>query len=393
MSDYSPSVTAQAIAEAYLKHENDQNSELGKAFGSEDNFYATLDELMKDAIARDEITNDSGVICGNGQTDSAEFIERFNEILVKQWPDARPSLPVVAMTRLEDMGIDIRSDLSTQNLTAQEQSLANAIMFVAARAEMVKGQVPDAAAKADANKYHCTDHTGHVAEVAGYLAEKNNALYQDGDAPIELTRAERMMTVLAAFGHDVDHMGKPNPDDNPYKNEDESFAIMQPILQAAGVSQADMDNLHVILRTTSPNGPHTFLKDVLRAHEESEVVTLESLNTTVDQFAPELGVLIEDRRLATIAAIMSDSDLFPSAGAGLEANVEMSDRLSDETNVNFRTPEARQGFIDIVVGGRFASHAGRAVSGDVLDEMYEETKDEIRRNKEGPVQGPFGFRT
>lgn len=393
MTKHSPSITAQAIAEAYLKHENDQDSELGKAFGSEDNFYATLDELMKDAIARGEVSNDNGVICGNGQTDSAEFIEKFNDILVKQWPDSRPSLPVVAMTRLEDMGIDIGQDLSNQNLTAQEQSLAKAIMFVAARAEMVKGQVPDADAKDDANRYHCTDHTGHVAEVAGYLAEKNNALYEEGEAPIELTRAERMMTVLAALGHDVDHMGTPNPDEDAYKNEDASFAIMEPIMRAAGVSQADMDDIHVILRTTSPNGPHNFLKDVLKAHEASETVTLETLDTTVDQFAPELGVLIENRRLATMAAIISDSDLFPSAGAGMEANVEMSDRLSDETNMNFRTPEARQGFVDFVVGGQFASHAGRAVAGDTLDEMYKETEAEIQRNKEGPLHGPFGFNT
>lgn len=371
----SPSVTAQKIVDAYLRREETTKTGLSKAFGEASDFYATLDAIMQDAIDRGEVREDNGIICADGQTSGTEFIKKFNDILVKQWPDSRPSLPAIAMARLESYGIDIKDDLDGQGLTEQEQSLAQAIMYVAARAEMIKGKPPTDGAKQDANHYHCTDHTGHVAEVAGYLAEKNNALAAHGKADVKLSRAERMMTVLVAFGHDVDHPGAGNPEDNPYFNEDASFAVIAPLMRAAGMSDEDMDKVQVILRTTSPNGPHSYLKQVLAAQAEGRIPSSEEVDP--DGKFPELSPLLSDKRMAAMAAIISDSDLFPSAGAGLETNIEMSERLSNETGMDFRGDKARKGFVDFVVGGKFASASGREVSGEVLAEMLDYTEKRI----------------
>lgn len=371
----SPSVTAQKIVDAYLRRGETSNTALGKAFGESSDFYATLDAIMQDAIDRGEGHEDNGIICADGQTSGTEFIKKFNDILVKQWPDSRPSLPAIAMARLESYGIDIQDDLADQGLTEQEQSLAQAIMYVAARAEMIKGKPPTDSAKQDANHYHCTDHTGHVAEVAGYLAEKNNVLAAHGKANVKFTRAERMMIVLAAFGHDVDHPGTGNPNDNLYFNEDASFAVIAPLMREAGMSQKDMDKIQLLLRTTSPNGPHGYLKKALDAKHDKKVVLhleLDSLNSM-----PELKPLLTNGHLLEMAAILSDADLFPSAGAGLETNREMSRRLSAETELDFMTDKARSSFIKFIVGGRFASTAGSDVSGDALAEMLDYTEKAI----------------
>src|SRR5204863_10058 len=80
--------------------------------------------------------------------------------------------------------------------------------------------------------YHNTAHTAHVAVIAAYLAGVNEDLAKIGGiASLELK--DRLLLVLAALAHDIDHPGRGSPPENPVFNEERSFAAVKPLLEAA----------------------------------------------------------------------------------------------------------------------------------------------------------------
>lgn len=275
----------------------------------------------------------------------------------------RPGLPQLAAVLLRDKGIDFErpATAGSDGLAPGEQALVRATMLVAAQAERnltIRGRRN--------NPYHNAVHTAHVAVMAGYLGDLNDELVEGYGRFSEFTMRDKLLVLLAAFAHDIDHPGSGNPPDNHYRNEHGALAVVLPILKAAGVQPFDLARLETMIRTTSPNGPHARLKQVAAEQAHHRGVARPDGSGKF----PELRALDTDRTLTQMAAILSDADLFASAGTGIAGNVVAGKRLSREFNraccdkdkkIDFTTPQAREGFMRHIVGERgFASQAAAA---------------------------------
>ena len=286
----------------------------------------------------------------------------------------RPGLPQLAHALLKEKGVDVDALPPDHELVPQERAIVRAIMLTALRAEMnisTGGRI---------NPYHNPVHTAHVATMAGYLTDLNDQLVEGYGRFVEFTRRDKLLTVLAAFAHDIDHPGRPNPPDDKYRNENISLAAVMPIMRGAGMSARDIARVETMIRTTSPNGPHAYMKDVAQAHAHRYI-----FRHNKDKGYDELAHLDADRELVQMAAILSDSDLFASAGTGIAGSRVMARRLTAECrragiNMDFTTAAACQGFLRHVVGmNGFSSQAAIAGFNRKFRELVAANDAELKR--------------
>ncbi|MCE9507679.1 MAG: 3',5'-cyclic nucleotide phosphodiesterase, partial [Alphaproteobacteria bacterium] len=280
-----------------------------------------------------------------------ETAQRFTQIHVDFYRQAgRPSLPMLAVYHAEKLGLDKNSPEY------------RAMILVAVRAEMQAEPAPDYH-----NRFHFTD----VAAVTANLLEQNNQITAAG--AVQLTKEEQALAFVAAIGHDLDHDGSSNPANDPLLNENKSFVLMAPLLREAGLSQADIARIHIILMTTSPNGPHTILKAIAHAQREGRAAAFDHLKDAAK--FPDLKALAGDAKLTQMAAIVSDADLYASSGAGPKSNKVMSELLTRENRkhggtADFTNDNARLFCLDSIVGKEgFASAPGRAAANDNLESL------------------------
>ena len=278
----------------------------------------------------------------------------FARDCVRGWTTARrPGLPQLAAALLREKDIDPDNLPPVHDLPPQGRAIVRAILLTAARAEINEA--------GRGNKYHNPVHTAHVAVMAGYLADLNDQLVEGYGRFATFTERDKLLVLLAAFAHDIDHPGKPNPPGDPYRNERAALAVVKPLMAAAGMAAHDIARVETMILATSPDGPHAAMKKVARAHAHRERISAADVAAH-----PEMAVLADDRELAQMAAILGDADLFASAGAGMEGSRIMGHRLTGELrragmNVDFTTPQARESFMRNVVGADgFASQAATA---------------------------------
>jgi hypothetical protein len=285
---------------------------------------------------------------------------------VRDWKpgtNRRPGLPQLALGLLRDKGIDFDNPDTAMpdGLSPPELAIMRALLLTGARAEVnhsLRGRRD--------NPYHNPIHTAHVATMAGYLGDLNDQLVEGYGRFAEYTMREKLLILLAAFAHDIDHPGTGNPPGDPYANERGALAAATPIMKAAGMHDRDIARVETMILTTSPNGPHERLKTIAADQAGHRGHTRPDPNSRF----PELEQLCADRELTQMAAILSDADLFASAGTGFVGNMVASERLSREFNRNaapgqqsadFTTPQARAGFLQHIVGRNgFASQAAMA---------------------------------
>lgn len=281
--------------------------------------------------------------------------ERFSQVHIDIYRDknGRPSLPLLAAHLAGVLGID-------KNSTDYE-----ALLLVAFRAEMGQSDPPPA--------YHNPCHFADVAVMTAVYAQSTPGF----------TTHDKALALIAAFGHDIDHDGRPNPSDNPAFNEEKSYTAMQPLLEAVGISKEDQQKIHVILLTTSINGPLATLKSIATGKPAD-----------LSRF-PELKVLISDNKLAEIAAIVTDADIFAGSGAGLAASVLMSKLLTEEMQsrditLNFNGDGARLFFLENVIGKEgYLSQAARNLSNSGFEKLLNETHQRLDASKtKGPNKTP-----
>jgi hypothetical protein len=306
-----------------------------------------LKSVLKDIRKLDGEFDEKGGLFFHTGSDAFETAKRFTQIHIEQYRQTgRPSLPALAVHHAEKLGLDKNS------------AVYKALIMVAVRAEMKAAVSPPYH-----SKYHYTD----VAAVTANLLEKNNEMLKAGDSRgVPLTVEEQALTFIAAIGHDLDHEGRDNPKDDVYFNEKKSFCLMEPLLREAGVSPVNTNKVYTILLTTSPNGPHAVLKGIAHAQREGKAPDFAKIDPE-NKFA-ELRVLAKDVKLTQMAAIVSDSDLYASSGAGLKSSETMAGLLTVEKNKagdnsDLTTDGSRKYFFDNIVGKEgYASNAGRAAN-------------------------------
>lgn len=295
----------------------------------------------------------------------------FTEIHVEQHRESgRPSLPALVAHHLDDIGLE------------QDSPHYKAAILVAARAEIDLAVTPE---------YHNTNHFADVtAHVATLMKHNNNLAAQGVEGAVMMTKEEIADSITAAVGHDLGHPGGKNalPGQAPgefdyYRLEEQAFQAMLPLMQEAGLPQKSIDEIHTMIQTTSPDGPHGILKDVMRAHHSGNGVNWEEIKGH-ERF-PELKVLADNPRLAERAAILEDADLGGSAFEGLQSNVHMSKVLTEEVqNRGYKNkagaPEdlngdfARKMFGQFVVQDGPASLAARDALGPNWDKLMVDTE-------------------
>lgn len=281
------------------------------------------------------------------------FRRRFTDDFIKDWDTQRPSLPLLALSLFET-AVAYKPKGVEEDL--DRDMFAKAMVLTALRGEMIRGQAPVPQPTQKENGYHSSLHFAHVAIIATILASKTPGL----------TLKQRLMVSLAALAHDLDHPGTANPANDVFYNEKKSFDVIKKIMMITGFDKDDIRQMHVLLLSTSPNGPHNVVKKLVQGE------ACEDLKKKY----PEVYPLSTDKTLLQMAAILSDADLFASIGAGVAANRIMSERLTKEANDNgvkmdFRTAAA-QGFFfkNLVTEKGFSSQAGQSLFQDMFKKLY-----------------------
>lgn len=329
-------------------------------------------------------------------SDATHAAMEFSRLMDKWDHGTRPSLPGAAYGWLDQLGL-----LNTDN--PYQNKLNDAALLIAARAEMVKGAAPPGAAKTDDEpEYHSRLHFLHVLQAAGHLLERHGKRSAANPDMPALNNHDQTLLLIAALAHDIDHPGHGNRKcartDKAilYENEEKSFLIANEICEACGLGAQDRNKVLAMVRTTDPNGPHKFMKNAMQAHEEGQTPRLEDAapNPGEAQRFYDLSPILEDKKLCYMSAVLSDADLFVSAGAGFHAQFRNSEKFSKEMNasgvrIDFTTAGARDFFFRDIVGEKgFASAAGREAFNDVFHHMADCTRKELAQQDDAKNAGP-----
>jgi hypothetical protein len=282
-----------------------------EAFGSVE----TINRILQSIKERDEVFEKTGGAWFGLGASPERTAEAFTRIHINQYRnEARPSLPALAAHHLKEFGL------------TPDNPHFRAAMLVAARAEIAEGVEPE---------YHNRNHYEDVtAQTAEFLKHNNQLAIAGASGARMLTPEEMADSLTAALGHDLDHPGGKNamPGEakatDIYRLERKSFAAIEPLLQQAGLAPREIEDIHTMILTTSPDGPHGILKAVAKAQQEGQ--TLLWADVDPDNKFPELQVLAADPKLTQRAAMLEDADLGASAFEGLASNVAMSENFTGE---------------------------------------------------------------
>ena len=333
------------------------------AFGNEGFFKKTLSYIHDIDKKHGPFSEQDSIFYQELQHDY-DVAERFTGICIRNWQKGnRPSLPAIVTQLAYRAGCD--------ELDNDEIAVMKAMLLISARAEMIKGAPPETSTRSQKeNPYHNTVHTANVTTIVGFLVEKNKELSNLGHSPA-LTRKDHMLLLLTALAHDIDHNGGKNKA-GKYDMEDHAFNVILPIMEAVDMKQDDIERVHLMIRATSPDGPHGHLTKIAAAYRESKSPDLSVIDP--DNKFPELRRFLTDEKLTEMAAILTDADLYASSGAGFEANKLMSEALTKELqnngiDVDFTTSSARNFFLTNVLGKGYSSHAANTSFGTRLDQL------------------------
>lgn len=195
------------------------------------------------------------------------------------------------------------------------------------------------------NTYHNPVHTARVAMMAAYFAKISG-----------MNDHDYLKIVSAAFGHDMSHPGQGNPKDKPFANEQVAASQTGNILYAAGVEPQDIQDIEALILATSPNGALEILKDKQANNIAIETGELQRFNNRPD--------------LLKIALILTDADIFESAGVDYETFAAAGRALETESsksgeNLCYTSLAAQTYFFDNIVGeGGFSSPVARSLAND-----------------------------
>ena len=195
------------------------------------------------------------------------------------------------------------------------------------------------------NTYHNPVHTARVAMMAAYFAKISG-----------MNDHDYLKIVSAAFGHDMSHPGQGNPKDKPFANEQVAASQTGNILYASGVNAQDIQDVEALILATSPNGSLEILKAKQDNNTNIEIAELQRFNNRPN--------------LIKMAFILTDADIFESAGVDYETFAAASHALEKESekngeNICYTTPAAQKYFFDSIVGeGGFSSPVARSLAND-----------------------------
>jgi hypothetical protein len=296
----------------------------------------------------------------------------------------RPSLPGQVAYYLDHLAI------------SRDDPYYRAALLIAARAEVEDPSRPE---------YHNACHTSDVVAATVEFLKKNNVrAVQGGEGAVKLSRQQIMIGVIAAAAHDIGHPGGKNalPSEkvasDPLRLERQSAAIVEPLLEIAGIPADSIAQIRAAILATSPdaNGPKALLNEIDRLHHFGAWIQWEALPDR-ERFA-ELRPLAEDAALRVIVQTLRAADLAESCLFGSKANeiatrdlqaewrnhaysdVLIGDAIAEDgsTIPNGKTVQARRRLLDSCAYGEAGPIAAgvRAAAGVNYAQLYADTKAE-----------------
>ena len=159
-------------------------------------------------------------------------------------------------------------------------------------------------------------------------------------------------------------------------NERHSAQKVADILHKHDVDEKTIEQVTAIIISTSPNGPHQFVKSDFKEGTPQ----------------PEQEILRNDSLLLELTKIICDADIFASASVNLVSSKNTSQKLTKEAeaagqNIDFETRESLLFFLDNIVGkDGFASKIAQDLANVNFHHIREATKDSL-----APANRRLGF--
>lgn len=226
-----------------------------------------------------------------------------------------------------------------------------------------------AAETAHPNGYHNTHHFREVTVAMMRLCHIHNALTPGSPlSPEDIT-----LCLAAAAAHDLCHDGGGNTrggQHQPFYLERRAIAALQPLADIAGLSAGHFQMIGAMILTTDISGqpaPHHLLRAL-----------------TADQnpaLPADMAPLADNPKLATMAALLSDADLTPSAGTTHSFSRRMTEGLRDENPALANLDAALIFFLNIIAARDWTSAAGRAAGAAAMGSILKDTDTPVRANK------------
>lgn len=357
------------------------------AFGGPEKYWQTYYEIKN---TDDYSAGNTPRLAGDfarAETSCKSLKDHFDRFLNYWSQNHRQSLPAIAFDLMKGLGVNEQQVLTGQGLSEDEHALARAMVLVAARAEMIRGEALSPAMSKQENPFHNTLHTASLPLVSLHFIRQYDKLARTGQVPA-FTLADKLEILLSGFGHDIDHDGRPNPADQPFVNEKRSLDRILPILDACGVSDNHRSSIVATILATSPNGGLQFLKKISHAIGEGRQPSVEDLDRE-GKFRMLHG-LLDHPVNAFKAMIVEDADLYASTAAGDKAWWIMSQRLTKEQralglDVDFTTQESRMGFLKYLFNLSFSSPSAKTLCNADVDACVEQTQKKIDAAKAQPA--------
>ncbi len=323
----------------------------------------------------------------SAETSCKSLKDHFDRFLNGWSQNHRQSLPAIAFDLMKGLGVTEQQVLTGKGLNEDERALARAMVLVAARAEMIRGEALSPAMAKQENPFHNTLHTASLPLVSMQFIREYDKLAKTGQVPA-FTLADKMEILLSGFGHDIDHDGRPNPADQPFFNEERSCNRILPILDACGVPDKHRSSIVATILATSPNGGLQFLKDIGHAMADGKEPHVEDLDP--EGKYPVLHSLLNHPLNAFKAMIVEDSDLYGSIAAGDKAWRIMSKRLTEEQksigmDVDYTTQQSRMGLLIHLFKKMFSSPGAQRLCSADVNACLEETQKKINAAKPQPA--------
>lgn len=321
---------------------------------------ALIAENLDQDMAR--IRKESGILFSPADQNNPGKMGEGLATAFEGWRENPPSITALMMVSADVMGIDKKSP-----------------EFSAALLSSIAAEVRND------NAYHSNHHFREVTAMMIRNCVTNNDLAASGAQNVQMMSSESMAKCLtAAAAHDLMHDGKgnsPNGQHEQYRLENQSIHAVEPLMKLAGMSERDQEDIRVMIRVTDITAkpgemsPHKMLRSALE----------ESFGTGAPGQPPvalpaELSALRGNSELLTMATLMSDADLGPSAGTSYDFSQKQSKLLSQE-NPNIKAgPEGTIGFLKYVIGDSFSSVAGKTALNGALVKISDTAADDLAKN-------------
>jgi len=211
------------------------------------------------------------------------------------------------------------------------------------------------------NVYHNTCHFREVILLLSLVMKRH--LREDMAPP--LSKDQIIFLLIAAAIHDFAHDGQGNIVQGsliPSRLEKNALKQVSPFLQAAEMTEDDLDLMRLLLICTDVSRGHEgrspagYCRDIFLAHEYKNISAV-NVPTLFDP-------LVADRTLSLMATLLCEADIGISAGLSYENAKNMTRLVAQENDMLQPSANTLYGFMEVICHGGFLSQASKSLMGD-----------------------------